>query len=150
MYLLPSCRDLLLNLSLALCFSTSDNAEERFRRGFPSPNIFCYCLQFQCQLTSSRCCFLFQASQEPQKGHKDWGCFSCLEKLLLARPECCCEPGNENADSPHRAPLTSEKQKIIPSKTMREDTQLLPSLSQPPVGLLTGDVGRKNRPGREI
>lgn len=61
--------------------------------------------------------------------------------------------------NPHRAPVASEhsavcslskKMKVIPGKTMRKDTWLLPSLPQLYETSHRRCVGRKNRPGREI
>lgn len=116
----------LLNLSSVFCFSISNNCRGE---DFDPQMYFYYCFQFHCHLTSDGCCCPFQASQQPRKENKGWGCFSCLEELLSAELEWCCNHVTGNTDNPHIAPLSSEhsvvcsfnnKWKVIPGKTRRE------------------------------
>lgn len=105
--------------------TTADDLGEDFR-----PQMyFYYCFQLHCHLTSDGYYLLFQASQQPKKGNKGWGCFSCLEELLSAEPEWCSNHVIWNIDNPHIAPLSSEysvvrsfnkKWKVVLGKTRRE------------------------------
>lgn len=134
-----------------------------FRRGFPSPNIFAIAFSFSVNLRQAGAVVYSRPLKSPRKATKAEAVSATCENCYEQGQECCCEPGTGNADNQHRAPLASEyavvcslsEKKIIPSKTMREDAWLLPCLSQPSVGLLTGgmwggkiDQGEKFRESR--
>lgn len=122
---------------------------QMFRRGFPSPNIFAIAFSFSIRLSQVRAAVHSRPLKSPEKTTKPeavspaWrNCYQQGQSAAVSL-ELGMQITHTEIHWPQEYSVVcslSKKQKVIPGKTMREDTWLLPSLSQPSVGLLTGGM----------